>query len=55
MIDLQVLYTRLCNGDSTALRDIYVNKPTLQQMAIDIINVYKRHGMNEQWNQILDL
>ena len=55
MIDLQALYTRLCNGDSNALRDIYANKPTLQRIALDIIDTYKRHGMNEQWNQLLDL
>lgn len=54
MLDIQALYTRLQNGDHEALKDIYSNKQTLQQMALDIIDVYKRNGMTQEWIQILD-
>ena len=55
MLNLQALYDRLCAGDGSALTDIYVNKQTLQKIALDIIDIYKRNGMTDEWKTLLDL
>ena len=55
MLDIQTLYQRLCNGDRDALKDIYTNKQTLQQIGLDLLDAYKQNRMTPQMVSVLDI
>lgn len=55
MVDLVSLYNRICSNDRSALTDIYTNKGTLQQIALDLLEAYKTGQFNDQWKSILDV